>query len=91
MDSPVTPNAATQKMVNLVKEHLAQKLGIPAEQVVLSQVKPVVWRDASLGCPKPNIDFMPVDTPGYNIFLQAQGKTYNYHTDEVKRFVVCNT
>jgi hypothetical protein len=90
MPSPITPDAAAQKMVALAKEHLAQKLGIPVEQIALSEVRPVVWRDASLGCPKPAIDYIQVETPGYNILLEAGGQTYNYHTNQSDRFVMCN-
>jgi hypothetical protein len=88
---PVTPPDETaEKLVTLVKEHLAQRLSIAVDQVVLSDIKPVVWRDASLGCPKPGIDYIQMETPGYNILLSAGGKTYAYHTDESKRFVQCN-
>lgn len=89
--TPVTPPDETaEKMVALVKEHLAQRLSIAVDQIVLVEIKPVRWRDASLGCPKPGIDYIQVETPGYNILLQAGGNTYNYHTDETKRFVQCN-
>jgi hypothetical protein len=88
---PVTPpDEASKKMVILVKGHLSQRLGIAVDQIVLSDVKPVVWRDASLGCPKPAIDYIPMETPGYKILLEAGGQTYNYHTDADKRFVLCN-
>lgn len=90
MSPSLTPdNQTAQKMVMLVKEHLAQVLDISVDEIALTSAKSVVWRDASLGCPRPNVDFMQVDTPGYNIFLEVQGKTYNYHTDAVKRFVIC--
>ena len=92
---PVTPpDEASAKMVvlvALVKQHLAQRLSIAIDQIMLSDIKPVVWRDAGLGCPKPGIDYIQVETPGYNILLEAGGKTYTYHTDETKRFVQCNT
>lgn len=89
--TPLIPtDEATAKMVTLVTQNLAQKLGIPVEQIVLSEVRPVVWRDAGLGCPKPGVDYIQVETPGYTIRLEAAGKTYNYHTDQTKRFVLCN-
>jgi hypothetical protein len=89
--TPVTPpNETADKMVTLVKQHLAQKLSIAVDQIMLSAVKPVVWRDAGLGCPKPGVDYIQMETPGYNILLEAGGKTYTYHTDETKRFVQCN-
>ena len=56
----------------------------------LEEIKSVRWRDASLGCPKPGVDYIQVETPGYNILLQTGGSTYSYHTDETRRFVACN-
>jgi len=89
--TPATPpNESAEAMIKLVKEHLAKKLSIVADQIVLSAVKPVRWRDAGLGCPKPGVDYIQMETPGYSIFLEAGEKTYNYHTDETKRFVLCN-
>ncbi|HKV00673.1 MAG TPA: hypothetical protein VJQ26_01035, partial [Ktedonobacteraceae bacterium] len=89
--TPVTPqDEASGKMVSLVKGHLAQRLNIDVDQIVVSDIKPVVWRDAGLGCPKPGVDYIQVETPGYNILLSAGGKTYSYHTDATKRFVQCN-
>jgi hypothetical protein len=89
--TPVTPpNETAEKLVNLVKQHLAKKLGFAVDQIVLSEIKPVIWRDAGLGCPKPGVDYIQIETPGYNILLEAGGKSYRYHTDETKRFVQCN-
>lgn len=84
-----TPNAAEQQMVDLAKAHLAKALGIAADEIDLVEVKPVVWRDGSLGCPKPAIDYIQVETPGYRIQLSAAGTTYTYHTDETRRVVTC--
>ncbi|HET9590622.1 MAG TPA: hypothetical protein VFO91_17675 [Anaerolineales bacterium] len=86
----ITPDAAVQKMVDLAKGDLAQRLGIPIDQIALVEVRPTVWRDASLGCPQPAIDYIPMETPGYKIVLEAGGQTYNYHTDDDRRFVLCN-
>ena len=84
------PDAAAEKLVTLVKQNLAQRLHIAIDQIVLLEIKSVVWRDASLGCPKPAIDYLPMETAGYRIILQAGEQTYNYHTDAGKRFVLCN-
>ena len=90
MTPVMPPNEAAETLVTLVKGHLAKRLGIAPDQIVLSDIKPVVWRDAGLGCPKPSIDYIQVETPGYNILLEASGNTYRYHTDQTKRFVPCN-
>jgi hypothetical protein len=91
MNTPITPDASAENLVTLVKQHLAQTLNIPADQITLSEVQPVVWRDAGLGCPKPGVDYIQVETPGYRIVLEAQGQIYNYHTDQSKRFVPCRS
>jgi hypothetical protein len=91
MTPALPPDESAQKMVTLVTEHLAQRLSVPADQIVLADVKPVVWRDAGLGCPKPGVDYIQMETPGYTIVLEAGSETYSYHTDESRRFVLCNT
>ena len=90
MPPAVPSNEVAQNMITLVTQHLAQQLNIPVDQIVVSNVKPVVWRDAGLGCPKPGVDYIQMETPGYNILLEVGGETYTYHTDEAKRFVQCN-
>jgi hypothetical protein len=98
--SPVEPSATSvadatspvaEKMVRLSIENLGRRLKISAEEIRAVMVMPVIWRDASLGCPKPGIDYIRVETPGYSIALAAGGKIYNYHTDEVDRVVLCNS
>ena len=91
MSTPITPDASSDQIINLVKQHLAKQLGISLDQIALSDIKPVVWRDAGLGCPKPGVDYIQVETPGYQIVLEAQGQSYNYHTDETQRFVPCRS
>ena len=86
----IPPDETAEKLIALVKGHLAQKLSIAVDQIELSDFKPVVWRDASLGCPKPGIDYIQMEIPGYTILLTTGGKTYTYHTDQAKRFVQCN-
>jgi hypothetical protein len=84
------PSAAEQNMIDLSRQNLSQKLKISIDQVVVVSIKQITWQDASLGCPKPGIDYIRVETPGYTIMLEAGGQTYNYHTDESKRVILCN-
>jgi hypothetical protein len=95
--SPIEPSTsnqsspAEQKMIDLSRKNLSQKLTIDIDQIVVLSIMQITWRDAGLGCPKPGIDYIRVETPGYSIQLEAEGKTYNYHTDENKRVILCNT
>ncbi|MBN1135473.1 MAG: hypothetical protein JXM73_02760 [Anaerolineae bacterium] len=75
---PTVPPEAAE--IALVKEDLAQQLKIPAEQIHVVSVRAVDWRDTSLGCPKPNMFYAEVITPGFEIILEANGQEYTYHT-----------
>jgi hypothetical protein len=95
-EQPLTPPAepATTTGVGVAElsvADLSNKLKISADQIKVVKITPVVWRDASLGCPKPGIDYIQVETPGYRISLETGGKVYDYHTDEVKRVTLCDT
>ena len=78
-------------MVVLAKERLADRLGVSVDEVTLVRVRPVEWPDASLGCPRPGVDYIQVLTPGYAIWLEAAGAEYEFHTDDAQRVVVCLT
>jgi hypothetical protein len=47
------------------------------------------WSDASLGCPQEGMMYAQVITPGYLIVLEAQGQTFEYHTDQGTNVVLC--
>jgi len=89
METPPAPNQ--EAMVRLSVENLRKNLNVPSDQITVFEVTAVTWRDASLGCPKPGVDYIRVETPGFNIVLEAGGKTYNYHTDTTQRLIQCAT
>ena len=78
-----------EPFIQLSIQSLTKKFNIPASEISVLQATPVTWRDASLGCPKPGVDYIRVETPGYNILLEANGTTYNFHTDLKDRVVQC--
>jgi hypothetical protein len=94
--APATPadavqtSPATQPLVDMAREALANEVGIDMATIKLTQIEQVEWRDSSLGCPKPNMNYLQVITPGYRIVLEAQGRSYHYHTDMGKRVVRCD-
>ncbi len=69
---------------------LAKQTGIPADQITVEKVEPMEWSDTSLGCPQEGMMYAQVITPGYLIVLNAQGNTYEYHTDQRANVVLCN-
>jgi hypothetical protein len=84
-------DAGAAQMVALASEQLAEQLDVSTEEVTLVRVRSVEWEDASLGCPKPSVDYIRRVTPGYAIWLEAAGNEYEFHTDDASRIVACDT
>jgi hypothetical protein len=79
-----------RQLVELARADLAGRLGIAVAQTALTSISARQWGDASLGCPEPGKMYAQVITPGFLIVLSAQGKQYQYHSDN-KRVRLCET
>ncbi len=100
--SPVVATTATrelggsatmgaEKVVSQAVADLAQRLGVSEEDIIVRSVKEVIWPDASLGCPQPDLAYAQVIIPGYRVKLEAQGQAYDYHAERTSRVVFCST
>ncbi len=58
---------------------LSERLGVPEADIEVISAQPVVWPDASLGCPEPGMQYAQVTTDGALIELGSAGTTYSYH------------
>ena len=85
--SSLTP--AEARVLEMAKQELAQRTGIDPSRIVVRRVEAVEWRDSSLGCPTPGKAYAQVITPGYRIVLEAQGQSYELHSDQGTRVVLC--
>jgi hypothetical protein len=83
--------AGSEQAVRLAREDLARKLGLAPEAMRLVSVEAVEWSDTSLGCPQPGMMYAQVITPGFRVMLEAGGKRYDYHTDQGRVAVLCET
>lgn len=68
---------------------LSQRQGIPAEQISVKNIQATTWSDGSLGCPQPGMMYTMALVDGYQISLEANGKTFYYHTSGKDYFVYC--
>lgn len=71
-------------VAELARKDLAARLNIPETNVSVEDVVPVEWGDASLGYPEPEKEYAIEPTRGYVIFLRAQDRSYEYHSDYVR-------
>ena len=60
---------------------LADRLDVDSVSVAVIVVEEVVWPDASLGCPQPDMMYAQVLTDGTRVLLEVDGIGYSYHTD----------
>ncbi|HML21044.1 MAG TPA: hypothetical protein PKD09_05310 [Aggregatilinea sp.] len=83
---PIDPVAGS--MAELVTHDAAQRLGVPDAQIDLVGLLAVDWPDTSLGCPKTDVTYDEVITPGYRIVLRGAAQSLIYHTN-IRDFVLC--
>jgi hypothetical protein len=73
--------------VGITMDGLARRLGSPAG-ITLVSVEPLSWPNACLGVSQPDVGCAEVITAGFRILLEANGQTYEYHTDGGSRAVL---
>ena len=72
---------------NLAIDALAAESGIAKDRISVQSVSAVNWGDSSLGCPKPDIAYLSVVTPGHRVVLLADGKQHSVHEANNRAFV----
>jgi hypothetical protein len=78
-----------EAIVRLAVTDLAERLGVPEEDIAVVVIEAVEWPDASLGCALPGMAYTQVVTPGYRVVLQVEDRLYDYRTDSEQRVVFC--
>jgi hypothetical protein len=53
----------------------------------VQSVSAVDWGDSSLGCPRPDMAYLSVVTPGHRVTLLAEGQLYSVHEANNRAFV----
>jgi hypothetical protein len=89
---PQKPTRATSTTAaDQVRDLLAAELSVAPETLTLISAQEMEWADASLGCPKPDMMYAQVITPGYQyIFADQSGKEYDVRTRrDPTSFVLC--
>ena len=67
----------------LARQALAATLGFQHELLVsIIKVEAVEWPDSCLGISSPDAMCAQVITPGYRVLLEANSRSYEYHTNE---------
>ena len=76
----VSVGTGMQRLVDMATKNLAAKLGIEEADITVAQAVYVTWRDSSIGCPRPDMQYLQVLTNGSRIVLKANNRVYHYHS-----------
>ena len=81
--------SADQPLVDHAIADLAERLGIAPDRINVLQVSEVVWPNAGLGCPMPEMRYKQVPVDGILIQLSVDGAIYNYHGGGGRKPFLC--
>lgn len=74
------------------QEFLAAQTGIDLGAMEVVSIEEVEWPNGALGCPQPGQMYMEVITPGYRVVIEAEGETYQIHTNhDGSSVVICDS
>jgi len=86
--APATPTGTDWSpevvaLIDKARQDLSTRAGVSPGDITVRSIQEVQWRDGSLGCPQPGMNYIMVITPGYLIMLEAKGQPYEYHASLV--------
>lgn len=88
VETPNQPGSGQASIERAVAD-LSQRLGIPEDEIDVAVAERVVWPDASLGCPEPDMMYAQVLQDGVRIVLEAAGTRYHYHGGGAQELFLC--
>ena len=80
---------APNPLVMQAMKDLARRLSVSLEAIALVEFEAVIWPDASLGCPRPDMAYRQVQQDGARIVLAANGRKYIYHSGGSRAPFLC--
>lgn len=86
---PAPADAHSEREHAIARARAALKAtGIDAAALSVRRAEPTTWPDSSLGCRRPGIQYLQVQTPGFQVELYDAHGSYAVHVGG-KRAVVC--
>jgi len=73
-----------------VIDDVVAQTGADREDIEILRAESVVWRDGSLGCPKPDMMYTQALVNGYWVVLGYYGQEYDYRVNSSGYFVLCD-
>ena len=86
-ETPAMPNDL-QSIVAAAKQDAVAR-GLPAQAITVQSAQRVTWRDGSLGCPAPEMQYTQALVPGWRVILRVGDATYDYHAAANGHLILC--
>ncbi len=77
------------ELFGLAQRRVGQELDLPVRRVRLVDIRPVIWTDSSMGCPRAGQTYTDITIDGYRIEVAVGDTSYIFHTD-ADRLVACD-
>lgn len=84
------PSPDEQLIINRTISNLAKKIDIPTGQIKLESIEAVNWPDSNMDCLTLGSVVEHQVLPGYRITLSVNDLIFTYHTDTLKKMVLCS-
>lgn len=68
-----------EALVASARADLANTLGVAESEIGVAVAESILWPDAGLGCPEPEMAYAQVQVEGFRIVLTNGGNSYPYH------------
>lgn len=76
---PLPTNRYLRHVTEQAMADLAARLDLPTERIEFLELKPMLWPDGGMGCPRPGMVYPQVQVDGYLIRLRAGKREFPYH------------
>lgn len=83
----MTYEEAKKSAIDALRIHLSLDENRLTDDIKVVSFTEKQWPDASIGCPRPGINYPQVVVPGYYAKLESQGLHYNVHIGGTRAFV----
>jgi hypothetical protein len=84
-----TKGEVPEKLLHDIIKDLVARTGAAPESIEVQRAEAVVWRDGSLGCPKPGLMYTQALVDGYWVVLGHEGEAYDYRVNSGGYFAMC--
>lgn len=85
----VSVSGIPSDLLNRILADAGERTGVAPDALVVTRAEAVTWNDGSLGCPEPGMFYTMALVDGYQIVVDAGGKTLDYRVQSSGLFRLC--